>query len=380
MLTTSITKSPKQVLNAIRIYKEISGAQLAQITGLRPSTIVYILRSLKKAGLIEVSRIGNSSSFGGKPPTLWRLLADKGFIIGIEIVPNQLRTTVIDFSCNIIHQQIKRNVNTDNVQLVNLVVNFVREIIQSLKLPGNKIIGVGVALPGWVDSKNGLVVYSVPLALKKFPLQMILQNSLNLPVLIANDANAGALGVKCFSDTLENLPANFVYLTISDRFQGIGAGIVIDHQLYEGSYCSAGEITTTLQQVPQLVEKAQKKYRNKSFNIEIKNPDELNCIADVIRYTKQNCRIANFVLKNITHAITMELLWIIGFLNPGLIVIGGDITEVEFIINDFILPNVQEKSLKLFPGGITIPKIIFSRFGIHSVSVGATALILGEIF
>ena len=190
------------VLNAIRIRKEVSGAELARMIKLQPSTIVYILRSLEKAGLIEVSRLGSSLASGGKPPTLWRLVAEKGYIIGIEIIPNEIRATVIDFACNIIHQQIKCGLkNFPNEKIASSATKFSKEIIKKLKLPMNKIIGVSVALPGLVDRKQGMVNYSVPLCSRDLPLQMMLQDALKLPVVISNDANAGSLGIQWFNNT-----------------------------------------------------------------------------------------------------------------------------------------------------------------------------------
>jgi DNA-binding transcriptional ArsR family regulator len=101
-------RSHRIVLNAIRTRKEVSGAELSRITTYKPPTLVYILRTLEEKGLIEVSRIGESlSGSGGKPPTLWKLVPGTGYIVGIEMIPGMFRASVIDFSCNVIHQEEK---------------------------------------------------------------------------------------------------------------------------------------------------------------------------------------------------------------------------------------------------------------------------------
>ena len=58
------------VLNLIRTRGPIYGADLAKITGMRPSTIMSILRNLEKKGLIFKSGTGASSVQGGRKPTL----------------------------------------------------------------------------------------------------------------------------------------------------------------------------------------------------------------------------------------------------------------------------------------------------------------------
>ena len=373
--------SHRQILNAIRIYKEISGAQLSRISKFQPSTIVYILRSLEKAGLIEVSRIGHSTNAGGKPPTLWKLSSNKGYIIGLEITPKETRATLIDFSGEIISQEIKFdyiNIGVENI--VSDVKHFIDEITTKYKIKHDMIIGVGIAIPGLVDSKNGTVHYSKKLSINNIKLTDQLEQEIKLPVRIVNDANAGVLGIKWYPEEINNIQSNIAYLTINKDSKDIGAGLVINNKLYEGVSGTAGEILNPLPSLSKLLEKGTKQYGadsplSKKFSLE-NNID----LAEVVKCAKDNCQISNFILRKISQFITNEIIRLIGFINPNLIVIGGDISKAEFLINDYILPTVKTKIARLFPHGVTLPLIIFSRFGVHSVSVGATAIILREIF
>ena len=374
--------SHRKILNTIRIHKEISGAELARITKYQPSTVLYILRSLEADGFIEISRIGSSLGSAGKPPTLWKLVGDRGYIIGIEVIPHEIRTTVVDFACNIVHQEIKKDIaDFYGEQISSGIVKFVREIIEKLNLPKDKIIGVGVALPGLVDRKQGIVHYSRNLFLKNFPLQNVLHDLLNLPVAVANDSNAGALGIRWHSNNTENLPPNVVFLTINEKIRDIGAGLILNNQLYEGASGTAGELSSSLPIISKLIEKGKNKYGTNSPVLEEYLLHGSFSISEVAKHAKKNCHFSNFILRSISKFITEEILRIIEFINPNSIVIGGDISEAEFIINDFIVPAVKKKALKIFPtAGILIPEISFSSFGIYSVSIGATALILREIF
>lgn len=370
----------KQVLNTIRLYGEISGAQIARLTNILPSTIVYILRSLKKEGLIQVSRIGNSSSVGGKPPTLWQLRSDRGVIVGLEIIPKEIRTTIIDFSNKIVYQEKRQSLGKiEGTQTESVVRNYINQLVEEQNIPREKILGIGLALPGLIDSRKGIIHYSKSLDLRNYPLQNLLQKSLGLPILISNDANAGALGVKWYPNSLEALPENIIYLTINEDFFSIGAGLIIAHKLYDGFSGTAGEIFPILPPISKLVKIAVQKYKNESQVIrEFGNWGDI-LFSDLLKFGSENSRIANYVFRNIGLIVSKKIIDIIAFLNPELIVIGGDISQVEFFVNDYIIPYVKRKSAKLFPIGISLPKIAFSPFGIYSVSMGATALILREI-
>ena len=77
--------SHKQVLNIIRTHREVSGAEISRLTGLQPSTILYILRILDRKGFIAISRTGDSTQKGGKKPVLWKIRPDIGVMLGIEV-------------------------------------------------------------------------------------------------------------------------------------------------------------------------------------------------------------------------------------------------------------------------------------------------------
>jgi predicted NBD/HSP70 family sugar kinase len=374
-------KSHREILNTIRMCGEVSGAQLARLKKLQPSTLVYILRSLEKAGLIEMSRIGISTVMGGKPPKLWRLVAEKGYTIGLEIVPNVIRMSVTNFACKVIHQQITSNIEIHNSeQIVSSANEIIFNFIKNWKLSQDKIIGVGIAIPGLVDSKQGLIHFSIPFLLKDIPLGKMLKESLNLPVIVANDANAGALGVTWYQNNTKILPSNIVYLTINELFRGIGAGLIINGQLYEGISGTAGEIYEELPNLNILLERGKKEFKDELNLFENFETDDSITLADIVEYTKKNCRISNFVIRNIGKIIAKEIKRIINFINPELIVIGGDIASAEFLINDYILPTIKKKSSKFFPTGVKLPNIVFSKYGIYSVSMGATALIFKRLF
>ena len=113
-----------------------------------------------------------------------------------------------------------------------------RALILHSGISPKKILGVGVGCPGAVNSKKGTLPRSPNLpGWTGLPLKRILAKASGLPVFLANDANASALG-ESFWGAGKN-SRNFIYITVST---GIGGGIMINGQLYEGSGYVAGEI------------------------------------------------------------------------------------------------------------------------------------------
>ncbi|HCK99498.1 MAG TPA: hypothetical protein DHW42_05260 [Candidatus Marinimicrobia bacterium] len=125
-MTTEILKINKKshriLLNAIRTEKEIGGAELSRMARYQPSIIVYILRSSEKSGLMEIDCNGIFWISAIKPPVLWLLVSDRRYIIGLEIIVNEIRTKVIGFACNIFHQEMQKISIAILLQTVNLVM------------------------------------------------------------------------------------------------------------------------------------------------------------------------------------------------------------------------------------------------------------------
>jgi len=100
-----------------------------------------------------------------------------------------------------------------------------------------EVAGIGIGVPGLVDEENGIVhnVQNIP-AWREVHLKQYLARCFGKPVYLSNDANAFAVGEKLYG---QGQPyANLVGLALGT---GLGAGLIINHQLYSGTLSSAGE-------------------------------------------------------------------------------------------------------------------------------------------
>jgi glucokinase len=371
--------SHKQVLNLIRIYREISGAELARLTNLRPSTVLYILRNLDEKGLIEISGTGESTTKGGKKPTLWKIKSKKGYVIGLEILVHKIRIALVGLEGNFIDkgEHIPSNKITDK-NLVEELIKAITITIEKNRILHENIIGVGIAVPGMVDSKNGHIHYASALGVENFALKLKLESKLPLRFVIGNDANAGAMDVKWYTEPTQKLPGNIVYITYNQGAKNLGAGLIINNTLYSGVSGAAGEIFYPLPRIPTIVERGIKKLGT-AHPILQNSKAEVIKISDVMNFAKQGCQLSDFIIEEICKVIADEIARIVGFINPDLIVLGGDITLQEDLLRKYIIPFAHEKTSGYLKHGYYMPEIRFSQFGKFSVAAGATALLLSEL-
>jgi glucokinase len=112
------------------------------------------------------------------------------------------------------------------------LTEFIRPLIQ----PG--VNGIGIGVPSVVDVERGIVFNAVNIpSWKRVPLKDILEGEFEIPVSVNNDVNCFTLGEHQFG-TLRGLK-NVVGVSCGT---GLGAGIIINNQLYNGNNCGAGEI------------------------------------------------------------------------------------------------------------------------------------------
>jgi len=99
------------------------------------------------------------------------------------------------------------------------------------------VAGIGIGVPSVVDVEKGIVynVQNIP-SWKEVPLKGVLEDRFQKPTYVNNDANCFAVGEKHFGKGRKY--RNMVGVTLGT---GLGAGIIIDHRLYSGTNCGAGE-------------------------------------------------------------------------------------------------------------------------------------------
>ncbi len=221
------------VLKTIFEHDSISRAEIARITSLTRTTVSDIVNDLIEEDL--VSEIGMGESIGGKSPILLSLVEDSRYLIGLDLAHNQFRGAIVNLRGKI-RQLITLPVNSNNGEAaLHLVYDILDQLIKASTVP---LVGIGIGTPGLVNITDGMVVDAVNLDWKDLPLARLVEERYRLPVSILNDSQAAAMGEYTYG---QGRPAESNLIVINVR-HGIGAGIIIQGQLFHGDGGGAGEI------------------------------------------------------------------------------------------------------------------------------------------
>ena len=370
--------SQKQVLRLIRKHEAISGAELARLTNLQPSTMVYILRKLHKLNLIEQTGTGTSTGKGGKKPTLWSVQSNRFHILGLEILPTRVRCFISDITGNVVKQDSRKLPSKMNEEsMTETVINVIKAHLSDYYDSDIQILGAGIAVPGLVDSIVGTILYSSSLKVCNYQLLKQLTDEFDFPVFLANDANAASLTVPWYnSQTLERTPQDFVYLLYTQGAENLGSGLFINGELFQGFYGTAGEIFTPLPKLEVWLNEGWKS------NIQPNNlvSDEFGQteLSRLVEMAEEGCPLSSYVVRKLMSFIGDEIIRIVGFINPEEVILGGELAKPQWVIDTYLSPFLKEKSEQLQPLGYQLPEITYSTHGKFSVSLGATAIVLNE--
>jgi glucokinase-like ROK family protein len=232
--TRELTEAHNRHLVLRTIYDEgqISRAGIARATELTRTTVSDMVDWLMRQGLVEEAGYGPSA--GGKPPILLKVVDDSRHLIGIDLAQDEFCGAVANLRGEIRHQVSLPLDGRDGEAALGLVYDLVHRLVTATESP---LLGIGIGTPGLMDPLGGVVRQAVNLDWQDLPLGRRLQERFGLPVHVANDCQVAALAEHTFGEGrgLDNL-------AVIKIEHGIGAGIVLNGQLFHGDTFGAGEL------------------------------------------------------------------------------------------------------------------------------------------
>jgi glucokinase-like ROK family protein len=229
-----------KILHTIRAHKLISRVDITKATGLSQATVTGITASLIGEGLLLEKRPGESE--GGRPPILISLNPDATYAVGVYLSISQINIVIIDLEATIraSYEMPLRKQNYTPEAIADKIVQAVQECMWQANFSRNRISGIGIGLPGLVDSHTGLIRFLPNYQWEKVNLRDLVQKKIDHPTYIENSANALALAEQWFGEGRGI--DNFIVVTLE---YGVGMGIMIHGQLYRGHKGTAGEFGHT---------------------------------------------------------------------------------------------------------------------------------------
>lgn len=361
----------------------ISRAELARRLGLTRSAVTAIISDLMQNGLVREAEEGPATA--GRPPVLLEMNPERGYLAGVDIGATHISFVITNFACQTIFELEKPfDISTPPEIAMGQIHQCLLDLLSGQGLSLSNLLGIGVGVPGPVIIEKGTV--SAPPLMPgwdEYPIRDRLQELWQRPVSLNNDAELGALGE--WTHGAGRGERNLAYIKVGT---GIGAGLLLDGEIYHGETGSAGEIghITILQNGPRcncgnygclealaggaaIARRAQEAVRSgRRTLMAMYEPIEKISAADVAEAAQRGDLVAQEIMKEAGTYLGIAIASLINLFNPGVVVVGGGISQTGDLLLQPIRQVVQQRSLRSTAQAARITSAVLGR---RSTSIGA---------
>ncbi|MFT3891523.1 MAG: ROK family protein [Anaerolineales bacterium] len=343
--------------------------------GLTRAGITIIVNDLLESGIILETNSRSTPS--GRPPVVLELNPEYGLVAAIDMGATHLSVAIADFSARII-QETEQPFRIDNgpQKCLSEVSQALQAIVEKCGINITDLAAVGVSVPGPVVTDAGMVM-APPImpGWDRFPIRDTLEKSWKVSVTINNDADLGALGEWAYGAGRGE--RNLAFIKVGS---GIGAGLIIDQQIYVGSTGSAGEIGhLTIDKNGPLCTcgnygcleafasgsaieiQAQKLVESGKRTLLAKPSQNRITVSDVADAARRGDLAAQEIIKRSGTFIGIAIANLINMINPSIVIIGGGVAQVGDLLTGPIRQEVRERSLRASEHAVRITTAMLGR-------------------
>ncbi len=229
------------VLKLVATAGPLSRNEISNRTNLTKMTASNIISELISLGIVHEIKQNEPefSSNAGRKPGLIDIAPSSPCICGIFVGRRSCTVLLSDYRANMIDQHTYIYGDTLNGEtLVNILVKQFYNLTASC---GRPIAGLGISSIGPLNTAQGIIVRPQNFyGIHDMKIVDLLEQRLGLRGLLINDATSGALAEKLYGYGRNE--ENFIYLHLHD---GIGAGMIVDNECFDGNTGLSGEIGHT---------------------------------------------------------------------------------------------------------------------------------------
>lgn len=357
------------VLQLIMEKEPISRADIAQVSGLNKATVSSLVNELLAADLVYESGPGESS--GGRRPVILHFNKIAGYSIGIDIGVNYVLCVLTDLKGNIVIEKNQSVHKTPYATTIEIVKDMIQSLIDEMPSSRYGIVGIGVGVPGIVN-KEGSVLLAPNLGWKNTQIKKDLEDLFHVPVIIENEANAGAFGEQQFGIGQDY--QNIIYISAGI---GIGVGIILNKELYQGKNGFSGEMGHMIIDINGKPCNCGSRgcweaYASEQALLENAGENE-NSLESLIQLANSDDKNAQNLFTEIGAYLGYGINNIINTFNPDQVIIGNRLSMAKEWIEQPILSTIENHSLALHQNEFQLD---FSKLGKHSIAIGMSAFVV----
>lgn len=360
----------------------ISRVGISRRMGLTRAAVSAIVDDLKKVGLVRETEGAYPS---GRRPIELEINPELGHVIGIDMGATHALLILADFSGKQIHEiEVPLNINEGPIPCLEKVVGLVERLLHEARIDISIISAIGVGVPGPIVEKEGMV--SGPPIMPgwdRYPIRDHLQDVWKRPVTLNNDGELGAVGEWAYGAGRGE--HNLAYIKVGT---GIGAGLLLDGQIYRGATGCAGEIGhITIDEngplctcgnrgcleaiagggaISRKAMESVKSGQRTQLTEMVKN-GQLS-VADVMNAARHGDHLAQRITAEAGMHLGTAIANVVNLFNPSMVVVGGSVGQIGDLLLEPIRLTVQRRSLLVASRSVRITAALLGK---HSVAIGA---------
>ncbi|WP_354642664.1 ROK family transcriptional regulator [Kitasatospora camelliae] len=366
----------ERVLRAVRMAGSLTQAEIARGTGLSAATVSNIVRELKESGTVVVA----DTSSGGRRARSVSLSGDAGIVVGVDFGHTHLRVAVGNLAHRVLAEESEPiDVDVSAQQGFDRAEAMVGRLLEQAGFKSDKVIGVGLGVPGPIDVETGALGSTaiLPGWTGVRPGQELSQR-LGMQVYVDNDANLGALGELVWG--AGRGLGDLAYIKVAS---GVGSGLVINGQIYRGPGGTAGEIGhITLDEAGPVCRCGNRgcleTFVGSRYLLNLLNanhPGELT-LTGMVQLAQQGDLGCRRVIADAGRQIGMGVATLCNLLNPRRIILGGDLAEAGELVLSPIRDSVSRYAI---PSAARQLSVVPGTLGGRAEVLGALALVMSEM-
>ncbi|WP_370068682.1 ROK family protein [Streptacidiphilus sp. MAP5-3] len=366
----------ERVLRAVRMAGSLTQAEIARSTGLSAATVSNIVRELSEAGTVVVT----PTSSGGRRARSVSLSADAGIVVGVDFGHSHLRVAIGNLAHRVLAEESEPlDTDASAEQGFGRTEQLVARLLEQTGFAPEKVIGVGLGVPGPIDVETGaLGSTSILPGWSGISPAKELSARLGMAVRVDNDANLGALGELVWG--AGRGLSDLAYIKVAS---GVGAGLVIAGQIYRGPGGTAGEIGhITLDEAGPVCRCGNRGCletfvgaRHILGLLQQSHGQDLS-IPKVVELAQRGDLGCRRVLADAGRQIGSGVATMCNLLNPRRVILGGDLAEAGDLVLDPIRESVARYAI---PSAARQLSVVPGTLGGRAEVLGALALVMSEM-
>ncbi|MBM9507355.1 ROK family transcriptional regulator [Actinacidiphila acididurans] len=366
----------ERVVRAVRLAGSLTQAEIARSTGLSAATVSNIVRELRDNGTVQVT----PTSSGGRRARSVALSGDAGIVVGVDFGHSHLRVAVGNLAHQVLAEQSEPiDVDASASEGFDRAEQLVARLVESTGIQSDKVLGVGLGVPGPIDVESGTLGSTAILpGWSGINPRQELSDRLGVPVQVDNDANLGALGELVWGGGRG--VKDLAYIKVAS---GVGAGLVIDGRIYHGPGGTAGEIGhITLDESGPVCRCGNRgcleTFTAARYVLELlrgSHGDGLT-VPRMVQLAREGDPGCRRVIGDVGRHIGMGVASLCNILNPSRIVLGGDLAEAGELVLGPIRESVSRYAI---PSAAQRLSVVPGALGARAEVLGALALVLSEM-